>query len=219
MTPTQKPYVVVVGIDFSKVGDQALQTAFERASDHENGEVHVVYVARSYEQRVLVDAPTESQTMSFEEATQRLRLHLEARLAYFLTTRGSKPGFARAVTHLRLDDPAREIAQLASDLEAELVVVGTHGRRGLQRLVLGSVAEATVRLAPCNVLVVRPRDEAAEPKIEPPCPECIKARADSHGETMWCAVHREHTGRRHTYKFLTRMNRSRESLPGLGSND
>jgi nucleotide-binding universal stress UspA family protein len=219
MTAIQKPYVVVVGVDFSEIGDQALQTAFERASDHENGEVHLVYVARSYEQRVLVDTPNEVLTMSMDEASQRLRVHLEARLAYFMTTRGTRPAFARAVTHMRVDAPAREIAQLASDLEADLVVVGTHGRRGIQRWMLGSVAEATVRLAPCDVLVVRPRGEATEPKIEPPCPACVKARVDSKGETLWCAVHAEHHGRRHTYNFVTRMNRSREALPGLGSND
>jgi nucleotide-binding universal stress UspA family protein len=219
MASTPKPYVVVVGIDFSEIADLALQTAFERASDHENGEVHVIYVARSYEQRVLVDAPNEVLTMSMDEASQRVRVHLEARLAYFMTTRGTRPAFARAVTHLRVDDAAREIAQLASDLEADLIVVGTHGRRGIRRLVLGSVAEATVRLAPCDVLVVRPRGEATEPRIEPPCPACVKARTESNGAIMWCDVHGEHHGRRHTYNFVTRMNRSREALPGLGSND
>jgi universal stress protein A len=37
------------------------------------------------------------------------------------------------------------------------VVTGSHGRRGLRRFVVGSVAEATVRHAPCSVLVTRPR--------------------------------------------------------------
>lgn len=219
MTSAPKPYVIVVGIDFSEFGDLALHTAFERASEHENAEVHAIYVARSYEQRVLVDAPDEVLTMTMDEASQRLRLHLEARLAYFMTSRGSEPSFARAVTHLRVDAPAREIAQLASDLEAALIVVATHGRRGVRRLMLGSVAEETVRLAPCDVLVVRPHGKVEEAKIEPPCPACVKARTESKGETMWCAVHGEHHGRRHTYNFITRMNRSREALPGLGSND
>jgi nucleotide-binding universal stress UspA family protein len=47
------------------------------------------------------------------------------------------------------------IVKLASELPAALVVVGTHGRTGLRRLVLGSVAEAVVRTAPASVLVVR----------------------------------------------------------------
>ncbi len=52
--------------------------------------------------------------------------------------------------------PAAEITRLAQEEKADLVVVGTHGRTGLQRAVLGSVAEAIVRHAPCPVLVARP---------------------------------------------------------------
>ena len=44
---------------------------------------------------------------------------------------------------------------------ADLVVVGTHGRRALARMLVGSVAELTVRLAPCPVLVVRPKARPA----------------------------------------------------------
>ncbi len=51
--------------------------------------------------------------------------------------------------------PAAIIAQHAADIGAELLVVGTHGRTGLSRVALGSVAERLVRLAPCSVLVVR----------------------------------------------------------------
>ncbi len=51
--------------------------------------------------------------------------------------------------------PAREgLCDLAEQHDADLLVVGSHGRRGLRRLILGSVAEATVRHAPCSVLVV-----------------------------------------------------------------
>jgi nucleotide-binding universal stress UspA family protein len=48
-----------------------------------------------------------------------------------------------------------EIVAGATDAKADLVVVGTHGRGGLNRLLLGSVAERVVRLAPCPVLTVR----------------------------------------------------------------
>lgn len=53
--------------------------------------------------------------------------------------------------------PATEIARFATTAGCDLVVMGTHGRRGLPHLVLGSVAERVVREAPCAVLVVRPR--------------------------------------------------------------
>ena len=51
-------------------------------------------------------------------------------------------------------DPAAEIVRHARDAGSDLLVVGTHGRTGLPRVVLGSVAERVVRLAPCPVLVI-----------------------------------------------------------------
>jgi nucleotide-binding universal stress UspA family protein len=53
-------------------------------------------------------------------------------------------------------DAAVGITSVAEDLPAELVVVGTAGATGLRRMLLGSVAETVVELAPCSVLVVRP---------------------------------------------------------------
>ena len=52
-------------------------------------------------------------------------------------------------------DPALEMARLARERPFDVLVVGTHGRKGLRRLVLGSVAERIVREAPCSVVVVR----------------------------------------------------------------
>jgi nucleotide-binding universal stress UspA family protein len=52
-------------------------------------------------------------------------------------------------------EAAEGILQTAADLPARLIVVGTHGRTGLSRLALGSVAEAVLRSSPCSVLVVR----------------------------------------------------------------
>jgi nucleotide-binding universal stress UspA family protein len=57
---------------------------------------------------------------------------------------------------LREGPPAREIVAAAREWQADLLVLGTHGRSGLARMVLGSTAEAVVRHAPCPVVVVRP---------------------------------------------------------------
>lgn len=54
-------------------------------------------------------------------------------------------------------DPAESIVQVAEEQHASLVVVASHGRTGLARLVIGSVAEKVLREAPCSVLVVRRR--------------------------------------------------------------
>jgi nucleotide-binding universal stress UspA family protein len=57
------------------------------------------------------------------------------------------------------DEPAKEILRYAKSTKIDLIVMGTHGRTGLARLALGSVAEAVVRAAPCPVLTMH----ASEP--------------------------------------------------------
>jgi nucleotide-binding universal stress UspA family protein len=52
-------------------------------------------------------------------------------------------------------DPAAEILHLATDTGCDMIVLGTHGRTGLDRLLMGSVAEQIVRKAPCPVLTVK----------------------------------------------------------------
>lgn len=56
---------------------------------------------------------------------------------------------------LIIGDPATEIVRLAEDEKVDYVVMGTHGRTGLSRLLMGSVAEAVVRRAPCPVLTFK----------------------------------------------------------------
>jgi nucleotide-binding universal stress UspA family protein len=58
-------------------------------------------------------------------------------------------------TALRAGAPHEEIVALATDERADLVVIGTHGRGGVNRALLGSVADRVVRLAPCPVLTIR----------------------------------------------------------------
>ena len=57
--------------------------------------------------------------------------------------------------------PAVEIVRAAHLKGAELIAMGTHGRTGLARMVMGSVAEQVVRRAPCAVLTVRPAELSA----------------------------------------------------------
>jgi universal stress protein A len=60
------------------------------------------------------------------------------------------------VEHLyREGDPAAEIFGAAEECHADLIVMGTHGRSGISRLLLGSVAEAVLRKAPCPVLTIK----------------------------------------------------------------
>ena len=56
----------------------------------------------------------------------------------------------------RIGVAPESIVEAATETNADLIVIGTHGRTGLTRLVIGSVAERVVRLAPCPVLCVKP---------------------------------------------------------------
>jgi hypothetical protein len=97
----------------------------------------------------------------------------------------------RVVGHIAAGDAWREIVQLASNLRADLVVVGTTDRKGLKRLVLGSVAERVVRKAQCPVLVARRTDyhTHVDPQILPPCPDCLETQRKTNREKLWCARH------------------------------
>jgi len=193
--------IIVVGVDFSETSELAVQEAFLTAAQR-NAEVHLVNVVQTYGAQVSYEMPVDASALTvltITEARARLRRYADQALARF-TAQNPEQTFKSVVAHLRFDAIADEIAQLAADLEADLVVVGTHGRRGLSRLLLGSTAEATVRLAPCPVMVVRPKKlPEAVPRIEPPCPRCLDARRASGGTELWCEQHRERHGQRHTY--------------------
>jgi nucleotide-binding universal stress UspA family protein len=60
---------------------------------------------------------------------------------------------------IRVGKPAPEILAIAKEWPADVVVVGSHGRSGIPRVLLGSVAEAVMRHAPCPVLVIRGKQE------------------------------------------------------------
>jgi len=76
---------------------------------------------------------------------------------------------ALPVTHVFLEgDPATEIVRSARDAGVDRIVMGTHGRTGTERLLMGSVAEKVLRDAPCSVLVVKlPRARPGANKADP----------------------------------------------------
>jgi universal stress protein family protein len=104
--------------------------------------------------------------------------------------------------HVRIGSPDVEIAQLASDVAADWVVVGTHNHTGLERLLLGSVAASLVRNAPCPVLVCRPKSVPTWQRIAPPCADCRAVQETTGRTTLWCERHAQHHPRAHTYSEL-----------------
>jgi universal stress protein A len=69
---------------------------------------------------------------------------------------------------LRTGDPRDLIEEVARELDVEMIVMGTHGRRGFRRLMLGSVAETVLRTARCPVLTVHPPNPEIAPRKQPP---------------------------------------------------
>jgi nucleotide-binding universal stress UspA family protein len=207
--PEHKPYVIVVGVDQSETGDLALEQALAIGARQAPAEIHAISVV------TLLSPPSGSLEYSLAnsvpavplaDAGRELERHVQTKLGELQRNLAlTDQQLPRVVGHVRLDMPAREIAQLAADLDADLVVVGTHGRRGLARVLVGSVAEATVRLAPCPVLVVRPKQIAPVVTIDPPCPECVKVRQATQGQQFWCDQHSERHGQRHTYHQRDRV--------------
>lgn len=208
-TRRSKPFTVLVGVDYSELGTLALVAGIDAAKMHERSHVHVVHALAPL-QSAAPASGVPYVTALDEPTTAEAAAALHAYVQKIVTPKpgeepaeGGGPSVLQLTAHIRGPYPAEAIAQLASDVEADLVVVGTHGRRGVARFLLGSVAEGVVRLAPCPVLVVRPTGVALDsvPKIEPPCPRCVETRRASDGSEFWCAQHREHHERRHTYHF------------------
>ncbi|HEX6272046.1 MAG TPA: universal stress protein [Polyangiaceae bacterium] len=202
MAEAKKPYVIVVGVDYSDSGELALTRAFELAAQQRPAEVHILNVMPLNLPLLAPEFASNAVSASINEAAERLSAHVEKRALAFRASRADDARLdgVKIVPHIRTDSPAFEVAQLAADLEADLVVVGTHGRRALARVLVGSVAELTVRLAPCPVLVVRQKMRPAPvPSIEPPCPRCVETRTATAGKELWCEQHRERHGQRHTY--------------------
>jgi len=95
------------------------------------------------------------------EAEMKQHEEIAARFEGQLRDHGFK---SKAV--VRQGDPREAIVETAREHGADLIVVGSHGRSGISKLVLGSVANHVVTHAPCSVLVVKLAPEAAQPARE-----------------------------------------------------
>lgn len=161
-------YRIVVGVDFTETGDNALDEAIYQAARMGDDELHAVFVIARDGKRDLA-----SMSDALISARDRLRQRVIARCEEV-----GIDGEQKVVFHVRIGDPAEQIHQVAIDVDADLVVVGTHGRRGLEKVLLGSVAEALVRTARVPVLVARPNELADLPRSA--TPEPADPRADLH---------------------------------------
>lgn len=154
-------YVIVAGIDFSVSSALALDEAFRIAAEQPNAKLYVVHVASEFGPMVRLELEGEDvRTLEAEEGSAVLRQHVEARAR--AVQAAGMPAPEKVLTQLRLGGASEQIVRAAAELDADLIVVGTHGRTGVRRLLLGSVAESVVQHAGCAVMVVRHKDYEPE---------------------------------------------------------
>ncbi|MBN1851905.1 MAG: universal stress protein [Pirellulales bacterium] len=139
---------VVVPFDFSDQSIRAVQTGLDLVDDPAN--LFVVHVLPEL-------VPTEPgviwTTVDDKDRQEHATEAIHARL--------SEAKYKGIHMHAEIGDPGHAIADYAQNIDAELIVMPSHGRTGLSRLLIGSVAERVVRLAHCPVLVLRGLEEAS----------------------------------------------------------
>jgi nucleotide-binding universal stress UspA family protein len=121
---------ILAAVDFSEHSDHALDTAIALAKTF-GAELDVIHA---------FDLPIPLMT-PYEVAVPDSYLNEARRI--------------QGKSHLREVPAAPAIAEAAEEIEADLIVMGTRGHTGLKHIVLGSVAERTLRIAPCSVLTVK----------------------------------------------------------------
>jgi nucleotide-binding universal stress UspA family protein len=142
-----KPQQVVVAYDFSSIGRGVIDRAIALAS---RAPEHVLHFVVAIDRRSGLPAipPEEGVDHRYAELV-RSRFTEELRAAYQIQSE------LHVFVHVRFGKPADEILQLAAEIGADLIMLGSHGFTGLERLLLGSTAERVVREAKCPVIVVR----------------------------------------------------------------
>jgi nucleotide-binding universal stress UspA family protein len=138
---------ILVPTDFSEPSDAALSYATDMARTF-GAQLYLLHVPGKTGENLELNFPVGR----FETAA---RQRLDTLLSQSDIER-LRPEYA-----LQIGAPAEEIVRYAEARDIDLIIMGTHGRRGVAHLLLGSVAEQVVRTAPCPVLLVRQRKTAA----------------------------------------------------------
>ena len=194
------PYTILVAVDYSDTGAEALNRALTIAVEDPRAELHVVHVMKHEDSHLGEDYKVTVETESLR-VTAEFKLHECIDNALYDRAGRGEATSINIQLHIAGGGPALHIAQLAADLRADVIVVGTHGRTGINRWIKGSVAEDVLRRAHCPVLVVRGVDYGGverAPDLEPLCVDCGTTRFQSHGDELWCSRHKSRSGWRHT---------------------
>lgn len=145
---------VLFPTDFSEASDQALPYAVA-LSESFGAELHMLHALVLHSED---PANPGHRFREIEDLQPGLERRADERLRARMEEHGTPPLVVTA--HRRGIGAAPVILEYAAEQEIDVVVMGTHGRRGLRHLAVGSVTESVTRLAPCPVLTVRQADPA-----------------------------------------------------------
>jgi nucleotide-binding universal stress UspA family protein len=160
-----KPFVVVAAVDGSDLTASVLQRALDAAAHRPDHDVHVVRVVEEE-----LDPIAAANRINQLEA---MRQELDSDIAGVLDGmqgQDDRPSW-RISTHVAAGIPTEEVASLAADVEAQLIVLGRHGDHARRGSFVGSAPERLLRLARCPVLVVQPIDYSVDVESDEPEPE------------------------------------------------
>jgi nucleotide-binding universal stress UspA family protein len=147
---------ILVPTDFSEPAQEAFQTAVELAQQFSAQllMVHIVPPVPVPYQPLVSPTPAFDITAYLQELVKISKDTLQNYVIEHV------PEGVPATISVAAGDPAYEILRLAKELEADIIVIATHGHGGWRHFLFGSVAEKVVRQAPCPVLVVHAPPEA-----------------------------------------------------------
>lgn len=145
------PKHVIVATDFTDVSEAAARQA-ARIAEASEAELIVLYADRFIPPIDFVEMPASY----FLDQSEQLRELVEQRMSEYAASHFAD---VRYQTKVVVDAPEIAIVDQARALESPLIVMGTHGRGGLRRVLLGSVSDAVIHHSECPVLTVRCSDE------------------------------------------------------------
>jgi nucleotide-binding universal stress UspA family protein len=179
--------VVVAAVDRSEASEPVLEMSPRLANALDATELHFVHVI----------GPTNPQLRELGPPVierDDARVFLET-----VSRRAGRVFDGSIVPHVRIGHVRAEVLKVVNELEADLLIVGSHPKAMLEKLFTGSVSRSLVRTAPCPVFIARAKAYPVAPAIEPPCPACVEVQRESHGAVQLCAQHDRHPLRAHLH--------------------
>jgi nucleotide-binding universal stress UspA family protein len=136
-------------IDFSEVSPKMAPWALKVAKKF-SSEIHLLFVARRLEHLASIYV----EQVSIEDFENEVIRGAEEKIEEFANTHFH--GYPACKTRVVLGDAAEEILNYVKAEEIDLIVIGTHGRKGIDRILFGSVAERVIKMSPVPVMSINP---------------------------------------------------------------